>query len=803
MATDREVNVFCGRNYRVLSVQGFDRIVFGCPPGLVKDFIRRKDDLPTRFVFPIRTFIKGKNYFDFEFVIYSFLFIKPKHERVSIYCTTDQLDRFKIILDETLYGPGFDQIIRSQFHKVINQSGFSENNKKRFYSFLEKVAADKSLFIDFQNYLKAHVSERKLHLEIQKYFVNQIAADSWLKRNCAPGLDRVLAKNYIICAQLKTEMNLFALTTDENRERFTTNVIDPHIFNEDQSIVIEGNENKEEKLKVVQTKPSVFDVYINDNTIPICKIDISSLDPDTEPIKIELAKKPHMGVTFLGVGSGFAAKRKDSCLIVWSEGMGIMVDALPDSNRQNMRYGISETDIRYSLLTHVHSDHDAGLIEKILQGERIKIISSRIIFDSFLRKVEAITCFPKDVIEGFIDFFEVEPGKTIRLPGFKSTYFTFDYSLHSIPTGRFVLTYKNKKNGSKKVISHSGDTKFDISKINNWYAAGVFTKRRRDAALGFIWDADLVIHDVGGGTLHTDLSSLEQIKTSLAKKTILVHQHFDPVQHPHFRFAWEGQVEELIKTKRKVSPFQLTSIMNVPLFKGQEQNKLLDMLTYSKVVKYGPDEIIFSQNDIGDAFYIILDGFVEVIIDGKSCAIYERGKFFGELAIATANPYRRATIRSRSQLTLLKIPKKYYKLLNLPKIRDDFYKLTDYFNEIISPSLIASLAFGKIKSWKKDDIIIQLGALDKEMYIILSGQVQVVDGENRHLAYLSRGDVVGEVACVNDVPRTATVLACSDEVYAICLQANEARLVFNLFPSFYGTVYKKIQKIEESMAALK
>ena len=799
MGSDKNMELFNGRNYRVLSVKGFDRIVFGCPPGIVKDFARRGDDLPSRYVIPIRTFMKGKNYFDFEFIVYSFLFINKKKEKITIYCTADQKARFNIILDETLYGPKFNQILRSQFRKVITQAGFSEKKAQRFYAFLDQVAEDSVLFGDFQNLLKLHAGERALQAGIKKRFAALLARDPWLKKNCFASMASSLAKNYILCAQMKNEMDLFALTSEQNREAFTQKVIDFHIFDENSSIVIEGKDDKTRKLTVVQASPSIFDVYLDNDKLSASHIDISTTDPETEDVRIESIKIPYMGANFLGVGSGFAANRKDSCLIVWTEGRGIMVDAFPDTNRQCLCYGISEMDVRYVLLTHVHSDHDAGLVEKILQGERVKIISTRIIFDSFLRKVAAITLFPIDVVEGFIDFLEVEPHKTIKLPGFKSSYFCLDYSLHSIPTVRFVVTYKENKTGVKKVISHSGDTKFDIGKINGWYETGVLSQKRRDALLGFIWEAHLIIHEVGGGVLHTELNSLEEVKPSYKKKMVLVHQHDDPIAHPFFRFAREGQSESIIKTRKNGSSSDLEKVKHVALFKKLPQNRLLDMLTFSEIVKYKPDEVVFSQNDFGDAFYIILDGFAEVVIDGKSCAIYETGKFFGELAITTPNPYRRATIRAKSPLTLLKIPKKYYGKFDLPEISDDFYRLTDYFSEIISPSLIASLAFGKIMSWKKNGVIIQQGAIDNDMYIILSGEVEVVNDKKTSLAVLSRGDVIGEVSCLREVPRTATVLAHSNDVYAICLKKAEAEMVFKLFPSFYGTVYKKLKKIEASM----
>ena len=247
-----------------------------------------------------------------------------------------------------------------------------------------------------------------------------------------------------------------------------------------------------------------------------------------------------MGVTYLGVGSGFSHNRKNSCLIVWSEGKGIMVDAFSEHHESALKYGITDKDINYIILSHVHSDHDSGLIEKILSGQRIKLITTRIIFESFLRKVQGISRFPREVIEEFVDLLEVEAGDEIKLPGFKNTYLLFDYSLHSIPTGRFKVIYR-PHGGREKTISHSGDTKYDEDLTHRWWKMGNFSRKRRDSILGFVWDADLIIQEVGGGNLHTELASLTHIDASLAKKVVLVHQHKEPFKHPYFRFAREGE----------------------------------------------------------------------------------------------------------------------------------------------------------------------------------------------------------------------------------------------------------------------
>jgi CRP-like cAMP-binding protein len=54
---------------------------------------------------------------------------------------------------------------------------------------------------------------------------------------------------------------------------------------------------------------------------------------------------------------------------------------------------------------------------------------------------------------------------------------------------------------------------------------------------------------------------------------------------------------------------------------------------------------IFEQGDLGDRFYILLDGEVEVIRDGTVIATLGPGSFFGETALLL-NTQRTATIRA-------------------------------------------------------------------------------------------------------------------------------------------------------------
>lgn len=795
VAGKRKIEIISGYNYRILEGEGFETVAFGCPPGMVKDFVRQNKKLPHHFVIPFRTFVSGRNNFDFEFIIYNALFGATTNEKISVYCTRDQEIRFKNILNETLFGPRFKYLLQAQFRSSFPQTRSTAQGLKKLDSFLAKVAGDKKLFRQFDDLLKSHSSDRVILQKIHEYFATLVKKYKWLQENKTPHLAKTLARQYIICAQLKKEIDLFSLSNEEGREKFLNDLIDFRLFDKDKPLRIPGT-NKKLKISIVQKRASAFDIFSNKEKVGL--VDISHLDPPNSLPEYDLVDKPFMGVTFIGVGSGFAGKRRNSSLIVWSEGKGIMVDAVPDSVRLALRLGIVESDILYVFLTHVHSDHDTGLAEMILSGKRLRVISTRIIFESFLRKMEAITYFSTTVLEKFIDFFEVEVNKPTKFPGFESTVFTFDYSLHSIPAGRFTLAYKDKS-GKETVISHSGDTKYDLPEINEWYRQGVFSRQRHEGVLGFIWDADLIVHDVGGGKLHTKLQSLEHIEESVAKKMLLVHQHFDPEPHRKFKFAEEGQTITLIpgvhvtakqsKARRALSDGR----------KPSREQGLPVVLKKSEVVKYQVDEVVFSQGDPGDEFFVILDGFAELIFNDNAFAIYGKGKIFGELAYTTGYPWRKATIRAKSPLTLLKVPSRVSGRLNMKTKISSNGKQPKPFYRSLDPGLVASLALGKIHNWNRNERISSKESSNKIAHILLFGEVEVQRKDGLGRAPFDPWDVIGngggKAPCVNPV----FALAKAHEVYTIGMNVKDLERVFHMFPSFRDATNNKIKKREADL----
>jgi CRP-like cAMP-binding protein len=793
MANPKGHSIYKGYNFRVLEVRGFDPICFGCPPGIVKDFNRRSQALPSKYVLPIRTFVQGKNNFDFEFIVYTFLFARPSNEKIMVYCTSGQRERLKSILQETLFGPNFRDLIHAQFRRFGRESGFIDAELKRYEQFLNRVAESKKLLDLYSRLLKYNTPDRQIQSAIREYFETLIHSKQWLMNKSHSRTASLFARNYITCAQLKKEMDLFSIAKEKKPDEFISSLIDFQLFNKQNEVMIADAGKQGKTLKITQVRPAEFDVHQTGRRK--FSVDMLKLDLPPKPEIVTPLEKPFMGVTYLGVGSGFSHRRKNSCLIVWSEGKGIMVDAFSEHNESALKYGITDRDISYIILSHVHSDHDSGLIEKILSGQRVKLITTRIIFESFLRKIQGISRFPQGVIEEFVDLLEVEAGKEIKLPGFKNTFLLFDYSLHSIPAGRFKLTYRSPK-GNEKTISHSGDTKYDEDLIHRWWGMGNFSRKRRDSILGFVWDADLIIQEVGGGNLHTELASLTHFAPSLAKKVVLVHQHKEPFKHPYFQFAHEGKTDVLIKSKKSKVRTKLDLVKEAVLFEGVKKSQLTKIVRQSKIQKLKPGTVVFSKNEIGNEFFLILDGFAEISIRKNQSVVYEKGMFFGELAVSTSNPRRRATVKALSDLTLLRIPKKFYTQSSLPRIIDEFYQLGNYFNNIIRPGLIASLGFGDLCHWKKSDPIFTKDLKEGQVFIIISGEVKICPQGTKNIAFLSSGDIMGQIPDWESIPLVDRAIAHTDRVLAVGISTRELGQLFRLYPSFYGTVFKKMKRLE-------
>jgi CRP-like cAMP-binding protein len=101
-------------------------------------------------------------------------------------------------------------------------------------------------------------------------------------------------------------------------------------------------------------------------------------------------------------------------------------------------------------------------------------------------------------------------------------------------------------------------------------------------------------------------------------------------------------------------------LRNIPLFAKLEPSKLKLLAFTAERITYEPDQNLFSQGDVGDAAYIIVEGAAKVIVDTPDgeleVAALGRNDFVGEIAILCDVP-RTATVRASAKTITLRITK--------------------------------------------------------------------------------------------------------------------------------------------------
>jgi CRP/FNR family cyclic AMP-dependent transcriptional regulator len=75
-----------------------------------------------------------------------------------------------------------------------------------------------------------------------------------------------------------------------------------------------------------------------------------------------------------------------------------------------------------------------------------------------------------------------------------------------------------------------------------------------------------------------------------------------------------------------------------PLFKGIDDDGLAALAERATQVDFPAGHVIARQGEIGTGFFVVIDGQVRVVRDGKPVATLGAGEFFGELSVLDRMP---------------------------------------------------------------------------------------------------------------------------------------------------------------------
>eukprot|EP01118_Nematostelium_gracile_P002122 TRINITY_DN1227_c0_g1_i1.p1 TRINITY_DN1227_c0_g1~~TRINITY_DN1227_c0_g1_i1.p1 ORF type:complete len:1049 (-),score=230.27 TRINITY_DN1227_c0_g1_i1:34-2751(-) len=772
-------NTYCTGNIRMKEAHTYTYegkmgpIQIGIPPETIKASMRKGENVPKVYVLPASIFTGSENYGEVEFPIYFNFFIKKaflnRENRIILIGSERDLERIRTIFSESFYGPApqylyIDEEISPKKKATGYRIDFSKERDEIAAKAPDGSPTPISDFANFMPFDKDGVAEFSQKLEDGTEVVIKIVSHS----------------------------GFYQIFEDGKKTASVDTNITPHVH--------KCTDLSGKRIKIGED--------------------------DHEPLNSEF-EPPTLGVTFIGTSHGFDAKGHTTGFIIWINGAGILVDPPPITTEYLRSNGIPASLVQKCILTHCHSDHDSGLLRKILDGEKIELYTTRTINESYQRKMNAVTGLN---IGDFYDFVPVPIGESIKILG---ASFEFDYAFHTIPCVRFKLFY------GKKSISYSADTHYNPELYSKMRAKGSLNLDREMSLNMFIFDADLIIHESGVPPIHTTIAQLNDLPISIKKKMVIVHCSSIPttveketpegkmtIPVKNLRIPPSGlfnsivldvgqYMEGISAANKKIKMFTDTF-----LFKKLSPNAIYDLYITAEELVVEAGQVVVSAGEESDRFFIIYSGSLDVYkndIQSEIIAVLYRGDVFGESALRK-NKFvpRTATVSARTRSILFSISTKaFHNIVNrdqpiertrdfetdlarLAKMRPFvktvlaktylFQNLTEDQSNFIAASLETE------QFYEKGSYIIHEGDTDRSLFLIEKGTVRLerndTDGNPQILMTISAGEMFGELSLLTSLPRTASAIA------------NEDTVLFELKEDAFEGLIKQFQNLRVKLALL-
>jgi len=132
----------------------------------------------------------------------------------------------------------------------------------------------------------------------------------------------------------------------------------------------------------------------------------------------------------------------------------------------------------------------------------------------------------------------------------------------------------------------------------------------------------------------------------------------------------------------------------------------------------------------------------------------------------------------------------------------------DFFSEFTDPELLRLLKICQTRKYSKGEAIFREGEKGDRMFVLIMGQVHIVkhrESTKEIVATLNAGESFGEMALVDQEPRSADVVAASDcmviEVHAEVTNDTNDILALKLFRKMAMLVTKKLREYTRAVSA--
>jgi len=523
------------------------------------------------------------------------------------------------------------------------------------------------------------------------------------------------------------------------------------------------------------------------------------------------SERPRFGVTPLGTSHGFDASGDFTSFIVWVDGKGILVDPSSEALAYLDQIGVAPLDVPYVFLTHVHADHDGGLVEKLVSGSQTRVIASDPVFRAFVEKARLVTGHDFER-ERLVTHIAANPGTPVRIEvAGDFAHLETRWNLHPIPTNGFKLTF------SGRTLGYSGDTQYDPAMLEDLRRRGKLPETHFQDLMYFFWTPD------GEPTvdLHTDKEALRALPDAITSRMSLVHIADGDVPRgfaPGKPRLFATQVL-LPPTPRSRQRMLLEMMRGVAYLYDVPSDTLETLLHGAEIVTYFPDEVIIRKGPVAPGepmpFQIIADGRVSVRDGRRVITTLGKADTFGEWGISHQRGFRAADVVADRPTQTIRLSEEQYHWLvgkhpviqeRVSKIRSLLPRLQlaqeharlkaalepgarSLIEHMTSSQLSGFAIFSGIKEFKQGQHILVEGDEADGFYILLSGHL-AVGTEGRFIGELSEGDVFGELGLLKGGTREANVTVVSADAEVLFMSTRSFQHLLHTVPAFAWGIWE-------------
>ncbi|KAA0184298.1 cAMP-dependent protein kinase type II-alpha regulatory subunit [Fasciolopsis buskii] len=280
-------------------------------------------------------------------------------------------------------------------------------------------------------------------------------------------------------------------------------------------------------------------------------------------------------------------------------------------------------------------------------------------------------------------------------------------------------------------------------------------------------------------------------RNSLNRRQSVAAESFDPEKESDLGEDEEKPVYPKTDNQRARLSNAVKEILLFRCLDDEQKSHVIDAMQ-EKHVKAG--EIVISQGDDGDNFYVVESGTYDIYVKSSSDRSTELGRkvgsyndhgSFGELALMY-NTSRAATIKAATDGILWLMDRKTFRRIVLKaaflkrQLYENLLEEVPLLKELSSYERISVADALQSRVYNDNATIITQGEPGKEMFFIESGAVRVVVREKNkevEVTRLEKGAYFGELALIAKKPRAASVYAVGKTRVAVLDVASFERLL--------------------------